>query len=95
MKRRSSGMPSILTQSAPAGGIWAPLTLPSRFLGRKRGSMARATPTLFREAIHVKADADQQRLADPRDAEVLARCSPGCPNRSVVPNDETHFGLIQ
>ncbi|MGA7698128.1 MAG: RHS repeat-associated core domain-containing protein [Thermoguttaceae bacterium] len=50
----SSFIPPHSSPNAPAGGICAPAMLPSRFFGKKRGSIARPTPTLSRAGSTVK-----------------------------------------
>ena len=52
--RKLGQSPPYSNPNAPAGGICAPPTLPSRVLGRKRGSIEMAAPTLFRELSTVK-----------------------------------------
>ena len=67
---------------APAGGI-ARRRCCQPALGQEPRLDGQVDADAVARGIDVEAGADQERLADPGDAEVLRRCCPGCPGRST------------
>ena len=83
----------ILIQTPPPGESGA-ADVAQPVLGQEAGLDGQVAPTMLRDGVDVEAGADQERLADPRDGEVLPDIALAA-RSIVVPNEETHFGLIQ